>query len=75
MLYFFRRGAETITCETRLEASGQGFELVVTQGGRETVERFATVADMLAREHELLHAWRAIGWRDVGAKSPPRPAQ
>jgi hypothetical protein len=66
MIYFFRRAADSLSCETRLNATGDGYELVITAHGKERTETFATVADMLAREHELLQAWRAQGWRDVG---------
>ncbi|HEV8235844.1 MAG TPA: hypothetical protein VGP84_14640 [Gemmatimonadaceae bacterium] len=30
---------------------------------------FVELPKLLAREHELLQAWRAQGWRDVG---PPK---
>lgn len=72
MIYFFRRGADSLSCETRLSATGDGYELLVTEQGRQRIETFATVADMLAREHELLQAWRAQGWQDVGAPSRRR---
>ena len=31
MIYFYRRAADTRTCETRLEPDGPGFELVVIE--------------------------------------------
>jgi hypothetical protein len=73
VLYFFRRGAESLACETRLNPNGPGFQLVVTENHRERVEEFAELSRLLAREHELLQAWRALGWRDVGraASTPP----
>jgi hypothetical protein len=73
MIYFFRRDAESLSCETRLNPTGPGYELVVTEHGKQRTEPFATVADMLAREHELLQAWRAQGWQDAGG--PPRQRQ
>lgn len=69
MIYFFRRGADALTCETRLSPDGPGYELVVTLMGEKHTESFETLPDMLAREHELLQAWRAQGWQDV---SPQR---
>ena len=72
MIYFFRRGAESISCETRINADGDGYELLITEQRKQRIEPFATVADMLAREHELLQAWRAQGWIDVGL-SPKNP--
>jgi hypothetical protein len=71
MLYFFRRGQESLSCETRLNPDGPGFELVVTQQSASHVERFETVAGMLQREHELLQAWRAQGWTEVGKRPAP----
>lgn len=71
MIYFFRRETHSRSCETRLSATGEGYDLVITTDGEEHVETFETVAAMLAREHELLQAWRATGWRDVGTSRPP----
>jgi len=72
MIYFFRRGAESLSCETRLNPTGPGYELLVTEHGKQRTEAFATLADMLAREHELLQAWRAQGWKDEGAPARHR---
>jgi hypothetical protein len=70
MIYFFRRAGDALTCETRLNPMGAGYELVVTERGEQRIEAFATVGNMLAREHELLQVWRAQGWQDIGpAKS------
>jgi len=67
VVYFFRRGADALTCETRLNPDGPGFEVVVTENGESHVERFETLPAMLSREHELLQAWRAQGWREARA--------
>lgn len=69
MLYFFRRGDATMSCETRLNPDGAGYQLVVTENGVSRVEGFDAVPKLLSREHELLAAWRAQGWRDIG---PPK---
>ncbi len=62
MLSVFTRGPERKTCETQLSADGEAFELVVAEAGVEHVDRFSSIERLLAREHELLQAWRAQGW-------------
>ena len=69
MLYFFRRADSTLTCETRLDPMGNGFQLVVKENGHERIETFAELAKLLSREHELVQAWKAQGWRET---SQPR---
>jgi hypothetical protein len=66
VLYFFRRGDAALTCETRLNPYGPGYQLVITENADERIENFAELPKLLSREHELLMAWRAQGWRDVG---------
>lgn len=66
VIHFFKRGDTALTCETRLNPDGPGYQLIVDQGGDVHTETFAVLAELLAREHELLQAWRAQGWRDVG---------
>jgi hypothetical protein len=68
MLYVFVRGSERKTCETRLSADGSGYELVIVEGGIERVDRYSTMDRLLAREHELLQAWRAQGWIEPHGK-------
>jgi hypothetical protein len=72
VLYFFSRGKDRLACETRLSPMGSGYELVVTTGDVSRVEPFTELAALLAREHELLQAWRAIGWREA-APAPAKP--
>jgi hypothetical protein len=63
MLHFLVRGAERKTYELRLSPDEVGFELMVRdEGGQEFVEYFTTIDRLLGREHELLNAWRAMGW-------------
>jgi hypothetical protein len=71
-LYFFRRGDAAMSLETRLDPDGPGYQLVVVENDATRVEAFSELPRLLAREHELLLAWRAQGWRDVGhpARSP-----
>jgi len=66
MIYFYRRAADTRTCETRLEPDGPGFELVVNDGRESRVERFTDVRALTTRESELRHAWLLNGWRTIG---------
>jgi hypothetical protein len=69
MLHFLERGDERKTYEVRLNPYGDGFELVVRdEHGRESVETFTAIDRVLAREHELLSAWQALGWHDVVAR-------
>ena len=65
MLYFLVRGAQRKTYEMRLSSDGDGFELIVhDEQNRESVEKFTSLERALEREHELLSAWRALGWHD-----------
>jgi hypothetical protein len=69
LVYFFRRGSASLTAETRLNPEGPGYQLVVTEDSQAHVETFETLQRLLAREHELLQAWRAQGWSEVGASA------
>lgn len=69
MVYFFRRGHQKLTSETRLNPDGPGYQLVIQENDVVHVESFDALPSLLAREHELLLAWRAQGWRDVGQPS------
>ena len=66
MIYFYRRGVDTRSCETRLEPEGIGFELVVVDAGDPRIERFDDVRTLADRECELRHAWLLNGWRTIG---------
>jgi hypothetical protein len=65
MIYFFVRGAERKSCELRLNPDGEGYELVITENGKVQLERFNGIERLLAREHELLNAWKALGWKEA----------
>ena len=71
MVWFYSRGSDTRTCETRLAVDSQGYELIVTDAEGVRVERFDELANLLAREHELLAAWRAQGWRETPPQRGP----
>jgi hypothetical protein len=65
MVWFYTRGVERRSCETRLAADGKAFELVIREPGKAQVERFADLPKLMAREHQLLTAWRAQGWKNA----------
>jgi hypothetical protein len=62
MVWFYARGQERRSCETRLALVGDGYELVVREGRKAWAESFTELPKLLAREHELLAAWKAQGW-------------
>ena len=65
MIYFFVRGTERKSCELRLNPEGEGYELVITENGKVQLERFSGIERLLSREHELLNAWKALGWKEA----------
>ena len=67
MVWFYARGVERRSCETRLALVGQGYELVIREGKESSVERFTELRKLLSREHQLLTAWKAQGWRSAEA--------
>ena len=69
MVWFYALGQERRICETRLAAEADGYELVVTDSAGTRVEHFAELSQLLHREHELLAAWRAQGWRSATSPS------
>jgi hypothetical protein len=70
MIWFYWRGPDVRSCEVRLVNDGPGYELVIVEGSRQRTERFGSMSELLSREHELLAAWRALGWQDVTKRSP-----
>jgi hypothetical protein len=65
MVWFYTRGLERRSCETRISADGEAFELVIREPGTARVERFADLPKLMSREHQLLTAWRAQGWENA----------
>jgi hypothetical protein len=64
MVWFYARGQERRFCETRLADDDKGgYDLIVTDESGSHIERFLELSRLLSREHELLAAWRAQGWR------------
>ena len=79
MVWFYARGLERRSCETRLALAGEGYELVIRDGEHARIERFTELSKLLAREHQLLTAWKAQGWRHAerslsGPRRGLRPA-
>ena len=68
MLYVLVRGPERRSYELRLGAE-EGFELIVRdEYGQESVEQFTSLERAIAREHELLREWCAVGWKPPGVR-------
>lgn len=64
MTLLLAKGSQRMSCEAR-EAM-LWYELVVTEpDGVTRVERYTERAGMLRRQHELLCAWKAQGWREL----------
>jgi hypothetical protein len=64
MTWIFIKGKQQMSCETR-EAM-LWYELVLTDAsGVQRFERYTERAGMLRRQHELLCAWKAQGWREL----------
>jgi hypothetical protein len=53
------------SCEARLSAAGDTYELVITIDGASHVEPFSSLSALLARQRALLSNWRAHGWQDI----------
>ena len=70
VVWFFALGHERRACETRLALEGPGYELIVSDSSGSHVERFDELSKLLGREHEIIAAWRAQGWRPTVAKAP-----
>ena len=64
MTLLLAKGSQRMSCEAR-EAM-LWYEFVVTEpDGVTRVERYTERAGMLRRQHELLCAWKAQGWREL----------
>ena len=65
----FAKDNERQSCE--VHEACLWYELVITgTDGTTRVERYTERAGVLRREHELLTAWKAQGWREL----EPEPA-
>jgi hypothetical protein len=65
----FGKGNQRQSCDVHEESLW--YELIITDpSGKSRVERYTERAQMLRRQHELLTAWKAQGWREL----EPAPA-
>lgn len=70
----FAKGKQRQSCDV-FEAS-LWYELTITDpGGKSRVERYTERAQMLRRQHELLTAWKAQGWRELQTDAAVAPAR
>jgi len=61
----FRRGDSVRSCQPRVSADGERFDLVITRDGETRVESFPSLESMLVRQREMLSGWRAHCWQEV----------
>jgi hypothetical protein len=60
----FAKGDQRQSCD--LHEASLWYELIITDPkGVKRVERYTERAAMLRRQHELLTAWKAQGWREL----------
>jgi hypothetical protein len=65
----FSKGNQRQSCH--IQEASLWYELVITDPkGVSRVERYTERASLLRRQHELLCAWKAQGWREL----EPEPA-
>lgn len=73
-MMLFAKGNQRQSCEVR-EAS-LWYELVITQpDGKARVEHYTERAALLRRQHELLTAWKAQGWRELEPEAAAVPSR
>ena len=66
----FAKGAQRQSFEVHEQSLW--YELVITDAkGTVRIERYTERAALLRRQHELLTAWKAQGWREL----EPEPAE
>lgn len=64
MVWFFERAGTFIRCETRDVADRPGcYELVITDGSGERVERFEDSESLARRQEDLQFALGGAGWQ------------
>jgi hypothetical protein len=60
----FAKGSQRQSCDVHEESLW--YELIITApNGVSRVERYTERAAMFRRQHELLAAWKAQGWREL----------
>lgn len=72
MALMFAKDDARLYCEAR--DGNRCCELVIMQAdGATRVEQYPDRAAMLRRQHELVRAWKAQGWRELEAEQVPVP--
>jgi hypothetical protein len=70
----FAKGQQRQSCE--LHEASLWYELITTApNGVRRVERYTERAAMLRRQHELLTAWKAQGWRELEPEPAASPSR
>jgi hypothetical protein len=63
VFYFFRRDADTVTCELRPGASGSGYDIIIMEPGQPVVtEHYHSSADVHKRWQALQERFKGEGW-------------
>ena len=63
MFYFFRREADTVTCELRPGASGSGYDIVIMEPGKAVVtEHYDSSSEVHRRWQQLQEHFKGEGW-------------
>jgi hypothetical protein len=65
MLYILARGREQKTLQVRQNPAGAGYQLLITENDQQVDESYRDLPSLLLREHQLVTAWRAAGWREA----------
>jgi hypothetical protein len=70
----FAKGNQRQSCDVHEESLW--YELIITEpSGKTRVERYTERAQMLRRQHELLAAWKAQGWRQLETEPVVAPVR
>jgi hypothetical protein len=70
----FAKGRQRQSCDVHEESLW--YELLITEpNGVSRVERYTELAALLRRQHELLTAWKAQGWRELEPEAAAVPTR
>lgn len=68
VFYFFKREAETVTCELRAGASGSGYDIIIMEpDGPVVTEHYDSPTEVHKRWREVQERFKGEGW--WGARS------
>jgi len=63
VFYFFKRDADTVTCELRPGASGSGYDIVIMEPDKLVVtEHYESSGDVHKRWQALQERFKGEGW-------------